>query len=188
MTSALKLERTLAVFDLETTGVDVNNDRIVSLAVGWHNGAAWQCKEMRFNPGRPIPAEATAVHGISDADVADKPAFVDVASRVIECFKGCDVAGFNCRSFDVPMLSAEFKRCGIEWPTPDVKIVDVFKIYNRKEPRTLGAAVRLYCGREHENAHNATADVVACLDILEEQAKRYGCSTLDELAALERDP
>jgi DNA polymerase-3 subunit epsilon len=111
-----------------------------------------------------------------------------MAQTVYGWFEGRDVAGFNCRSFDVPMLSAEFKRAGIVWPTPDVKIVDVFKVYNRKEPRTLGAAVRHYCGREHEDAHNATADVMACLDVLEEQAKRYGVSTLDELAALERDP
>src|ERR1044072_604288 len=164
MASALKLERPLVVFDLETTGVDVNNDRIVSLAV--HVVGSPHDAEYRLNPGRPIPAEATAVHGIGDLDIVGCPTFNDICGRLIQIFEGCDVAGFNCPHFDVPMLSAEFRRAGITWPTPDVKIVDVFKVYNRKEPRTLAAAYRHYLGQELENAHNATVDVMACLDVL----------------------
>lgn len=180
----LTLTKPLIIFDLETTGVDVENDRIVSLALHRSDGAA---RELRFNPGRPIPPEATAVHGITDADVAACPSFGSVAQGVLLWFHGHDVAGFNVRHFDVPLLSAEFRRAGITWPTPDVAIVDAFRIYNRKEPRTLGAAMRHYCGREHDDAHNATADVQACLDVIMEQAKRYDASTVAELAALEKD-
>lgn len=182
---ALQLTRPLAIFDLETTGVDVANDRIVSLGAMIVGGAT---VEHRFNPGRPIPPEATAVHGITDADVADKPRFAEVAHQVYDLLAGCDIAGFNVRAFDVPMLAAEFARVGLTWPDQGVIVVDAFRIYNRKEPRTLGAAVRHYIGQEHVDAHSAAADVEACAQVLAEQATRYGVTTIAELAALESDP
>lgn len=187
---ALKLTRDLIFFDLETTGVDVERDRIVSLGMlrMGGNGFRGPATERLFNPGVPIPAQASAIHGIFDADVAHEPSFASGAAAIVAELAGCDVAGFNVRNFDVPMLSAEFRRAGITWPGPDVVIVDAFRIYNRKEPRTLEAAARHYLGEEHHDAHNATADVIACARVLIEQAGRYGAPTLAELVALERDP
>jgi DNA polymerase-3 subunit epsilon len=185
--TTLQLARPLVVLDLETTGVDVEKDRIVEICMHRIGGGA-ATVTMLLNPGRPIPTEATAVHGITDADVANKPSFNDVHHELLAFLSGADVAGFNVRSFDVPMLSAEFKRCGITWPGQDVSIVDAFRIYNRMEPRTLGAAVRHYLGREHDGAHGAEADVRATAEVIEEQARRYGVTTLAELELLERDP
>lgn len=185
-TMPLRLTRPLIVLDLETTGTDVNNDRIVEISMlmrGTDNKAT-----MRLNPGIPIPAEASAVHGITDDDVANKPSFSDLAPAIIGFLNGADITGFNVRSFDVPLLTSEFRRVNITWPPADVQIVDVFRIYNRMEPRTLSAAVRHYLGREHDGAHGADADVMACSVVLDQQSNIYGAATLAELEALERDP
>lgn len=182
----LTLQRPLIVLDVETTGVDVEKDRVVSLAWATMDGVA---HELRFNPGFPIPPEASAIHGITDDDVCDCPAFPGEAGRIAQAWHGADLAGFNLRSFDVPILRAEFRRAGfVDWPGADTRIVDAYRIYNRMEPRTLEAACRHYLGEELQNAHSAKADVEACVRVLQVQAKRYGASTLAELEALERDP
>lgn len=182
----LNLTRPLIVLDVETTGVDVERDRIVSLAWATQDGTAL---ELRFNPGFPIPPEASAIHGITDDDVRDCPAFPGEAARIAQAWHGADLAGFNLRSFDVPILRAEFRRAGFaDWPGADTRVIDAYRVYNRMEPRTLEAACRHYLGEELQNAHSAKADVEACVRVLQEQARRYGASTLAELEALERDP
>jgi DNA polymerase-3 subunit epsilon len=171
----LQLERPLAFFDLETTGIKVGRDRIVQIAVvrlmpdgGRH---AYQTL---VNPGIPIPREASDIHGITDLDVAMAPRLEDVAAEVLGELAGCDLAGFNVLRFDVPMLAEELLRVGHHWDHTKVRIVDVQRIYHRMEPRDLSAALRFYCGREHEGAHNALADVQATADVLLAQMDRYG--------------
>lgn len=190
--TSLRLQRDLVVLDLETTGVTPAKDRIVSLAFqrlrAPDGRPTEEPREVLFNPGGHIPAEATAVHGITDAHVELAPSFAEFAEEVSAWLGGADLAGFNLRHFDVPMLTAEFARAGVKWPADDVRFVDVFRIYSRKEPRTLGAAVRHYLGEEHTGAHQAGADVLATARVLEEQARRYGVATVEDLAELERDP
>jgi len=189
----LDLTRPLAVFDLETTGVDVGVDRVVSIGIIRLGGASTEEDELArlaylLNPGRPIPPEATAVHGIRDKDVAACPVFADVARGIHRELLGCDLAGFNVKSFDVPMLAAEFRRVGITWPAEGQRIVDAFRVYNRMEPRTLQAAARYYAKTEHTEAHSAMADAEMTAQILLEQAKLYGVSDIEALRQLERDP
>ena len=109
----LNLQRPLVFFDLETTGVQITRDRIVEISiVKVHPDSERETKTRRINPGMPIPPEATAVHGITDADVADCPTFAQVARSLYTWLEGCDIAGFNSNRFDVPMLIEEFLRAG----------------------------------------------------------------------------
>lgn len=160
--------------DIEGTSPDPATARIVELAVlkvmPDRSEKQW-CQ--RFNPGVPIPAEATAVHGITDADVADCPTFYERGRGVMLAFDGCDLAGYNLTNYDVPLLWEEFYRAGLIWDLSQINIVDVEKIFKKREQRTLGAAVSFYCGREHEGAHGALADALATRDVLMAQLDRY---------------
>jgi DNA polymerase-3 subunit epsilon len=168
------LKRPLAVFDLETTGTDPLRDKIVEIAVIRVDVSGERCATTRrINPGRPIPEEATAVHGIGDADVATAPLFRDVARELLEFLGDADLAGYNVRRFDVPLLDREFRECGLDLALAERRIVDVMTIYHKKEPRDLTAAVRFFLGRDHGGAHGAKADAEASLDVLHAQLARY---------------
>lgn len=168
------LERPIVFLDLETTGLRVGSDRIIELALIRFapNGDVLE-RVRRFNPEMPISKEATAVHGITDADVANEPPFTSRARSLFELLDPCDLAGFNLRRFDLPMLLAEFRRAGITFETEGRKLVDVQVIFHREEPRDLGAAVRFYLGRDLEDAHSALADIRATAAVLTAQFERY---------------
>lgn len=174
MTRTLQLQRPLAFFDLETTGLDVDADRIVEICVVMlAPDGERTVKTRRINPGVPIPPEATAVHGISDADVAGMPEFRKIAKGLHELLTGCDLAGYNIERFDIKLLRAEFKRCGLEFPPADAKIVDAYTIFSGRERRDLQAALRFYCDKDLQGAHSAEADVLATVDVLHGQLQRY---------------
>lgn len=170
----LNLERPLAFFDLETTGIRIGRDRIVQIGIVtlMPDGGrlSWQSL---VQPGIPIPPEATRIHGISDQDVFDAPLLDSISDLIISQLKGCDLGGFNCLRFDVPFLAEELHRVGVEWDHSAARIVDVQRIYHQLEPRNLGAALKFYCDREHEGAHDALADVQATADVLLAQLERY---------------
>lgn len=170
----IDLARPLAVFDLETTGTRIGHDRIVQIAVVrlMPDGSrdAWQSL---INPGMPIPAEASAVHGITDADVADAPGLADVADQVLAQLHGCDLAGFNVLRFDLPFLSEELYRIGVEWDSSNLRVIDALRIYHHFERRDLSAAARFYLDRDHVDAHDALADVQVTADVLLAQLGRY---------------
>jgi DNA polymerase-3 subunit epsilon len=170
----LNLKRPLVIFDLETTGVNIQSDKIVELAyikIFPDNRIERKC--MRFNPERPIPAEASAIHGIYDADVAGEPTFKQRAQEIATLFEGCDFGGFNSNKFDFPMLVEEFLRCNIPFSTANRKFVDAQRIYHLMEQRNLSAAYKFYCDKELINAHSAMADVEATYEVLIGQLKRY---------------
>jgi DNA polymerase-3 subunit epsilon len=182
MAEELKLTRPLVSFDVETTGLDVNTDRIIEIAcVKLHRDGRRECLTRRVNPERPIGAQATAVHGISDADVADAPTFAMLADTLLAFLRGCDLTGFNIEQFDLPLLTREFGRAGIAFPTEPLHIIDSWRIFLRNEPRDLRAAFRFYCGGELINAHSAEADAVAAADILLAQVQRYADVPTDVL-------
>lgn len=172
--SRLKLTRPLAVFDIESTGTNVYTDRIVELAVVLAKPDAQpEVRKFLVNPGIPIPAATTAIHGITDADVADCPAFKDIAREVIQLIEGADLAGFNCIRFDIPMLAEEFRRAEIPFDPDRYRVVDAQRIFHRREPRDLTAAVSFYCGELHLGAHGAEADALATLRVIEAQLDHY---------------
>jgi DNA polymerase-3 subunit epsilon len=172
--SALKLTRPLAVFDIEATGPNARTDRIVELAVirlmpdGQRQTFCW-----RVNPQRPIPAEASAVHGIFDKDVADCPTFLVKAAEIAAIFNDADLAGYNVLRYDIPMLAEEFFRAGQPFAFEGRKVIDAQRIYHRRVPRDLTAALAYYCDELHVDAHGAAADALATLRVLEAQIERY---------------
>jgi len=183
----LEMKRPLAFIDLETTGTNVNADRIVEVAVLklFPNGTT-DIRSRRVKPGIPIPMEATAVHGITDEDVRDCPEFSAIAHGFSEFIADCDFAGFNVAGFDLKVLEAEFLRVGIRFSWRDRSVVDAMKIFFNREPRDLSGALRFYCGREYAAAHGAKSDVLATLEVLAGQFRRYGDlpTSLEELTEL----
>ena len=170
----LNLERPMVVFDLETTGLDIQKDRIVEIAcVKLQMDGGRTTLTYRINPGIPIPEAASQVHGIYDHDVANAPGFVEVADELAQFLTGCDFSGFNLERFDLPLLKNEFERTGKAFPTEAVHIVDVHKVFILKEPRDLSAAYRFYCNKNLDNAHSAEADATATADILLAQVEHY---------------
>lgn len=187
----LTLEKPLAVFDLETTGVRIGTDRIIQIGIVrlLPDGTREKYQTL-INPEMPIPPEATEVHGITDADVADAPLLQDLAPIILEELAGCDLSGFNLMRFDVPFLAEELHRVGFEWDHAKARIVDVQRIYHMMEPRNLSAALKFYTGRDHEGAHDALADVEATADVLLAQLERYPDKlegTVDFLGTLSGD-
>lgn len=171
----LNLNRPLVFFDLETTGINIFNDRIVEISCikvrpdGTHTEYV-----QRLNPGKPIPAAATAVHHITDDDVKDMPPFKDIAPGLMKALEDCDLAGFNSNKFDIPLLMKEFERAGLQFSLKGRRMIDVQTIYHKLEQRTLSAAYRFYCGKELADAHSAMADTMATYEVLMAQLDRYG--------------
>lgn len=170
-----KLTRPIVFFDLETTGTNISKDRIVEISlIKVHPDGRRESHTKRVNPGMPIPPEATAVHGISDADVANEPLFKEIAQNVANFIQGCDLGGFNSNRFDIPMLAEEFSRVGL-WDVNlrHANFVDVQNIFHKKEQRTLVAAYKFYCDKDLEGAHGAFADTSATVDVFFAQMERY---------------
>lgn len=173
-TKKLNLERPIIFFDLETTGTNVTHDRIVEMSyIKVYPDGTKEERTRRINPEMPIPAASTAIHHITDADVADEPTFRQIAKSLLTIFEGCDIAGYNSNKFDVPVLMEEFGRCGINFDISGRRFIDVQNIFHKMEQRTLVAAYRFYCGKNLEDAHSATADTRATLEVLKSQLDRY---------------
>ncbi len=170
----LKLDRPLIVFDIESTGVNPRQDRIIELAaVKIHPNGIEDERTWLLNPTIPIPNATTAIHGITDDIVKDCPTFAEAAKEIFEFFNGCDLSGFNVDRFDIPCLEEEFARTGRDFGASRRRHIDVQRIYHRMEPRDLCAAVRFYLGRDHVGAHGAEADAKATAEVLKAQMVKY---------------
>lgn len=170
----LNLKNPLVFFDLETTGINVAQDRIVELAMlkVKPNGET-EKKIHLVNPTVPIPEESAMIHGIRDEDVADKPTFKELAKNLTKFLEGCDLGGFNIVRFDVPLLVEEFLRAGVDFEVSQRKLIDAQKIFFLMEQRTLTAAYKFYCGKKLEGAHGAEADNDATYEVFKAQIERY---------------
>ena len=175
----------LVFFDLETTGTNINTDRIVEICYlkVYPNGNE-EAKTMRINPGMHIPEEASAIHGIYDEDVKDCPTFKEVARNIARDIEGCDLAGFNSNRFDIPVLAEEFLRAGVDVDLGRHKFIDVQVIFHKMEQRTLSAAYKFYCGKDLEDAHTAEADTRATYEVLMAQLDRYPETLKNDVAFL----
>ncbi len=170
----LLLKNPLIFFDLETTGINIASDRIVEIS--WlkiqPDGRETIQTEL-VNPTIPIDPQATAIHGISDEDVKDKPTFSEMARSLANDFEGCDFAGYNSNKFDIPLLAEEFLRAGVDFDLRKRKFIDVQVIFHKMEQRTLAAAYQFYCQKVLEDAHSAEADTRATYEVLKSQLDRY---------------
>jgi DNA polymerase-3 subunit epsilon len=170
----LNLKIPICFFDLETTGVNIAHDRIIEIAVikVMPSGEIIR-KTNLLNPTIRILPESTAIHGITNEEVKDKPVFKEVAREYARFMEGCDLAGFNVLKFDVPMLVEEFLRADVEFDYTRKKIIDSQKIFHLMEKRTLSAAYKFYCQKEMTNSHSAESDTEASLEVLMAQIEKY---------------
>ncbi len=170
----MKLSRPIVTIDLESTGVDPVSDRIIEFgAVVLSPDGTRTEWSRRFNPGMPIPPQATEIHGITDADVAECDPFSKWAKGIWTALQDRDIAGYSLWSLDLPLLDEEFRRCGLKLDLTGVQVIDAGGIFMNKERRRLEDAVLKYCGRSHEGAHGALPDASATLDVLHAQLEVY---------------
>lgn len=170
----LNLTKPICFFDLETTGINITNDRIIEISIlkVHPNGKEEKCTWV-VNPTIPIPAEVTAIHGFSDADVLDKPTFKEIAKDVYNMIKDSDLGGYNSDRFDIPVLAEEMLRADIDFDMKNRVAIDVQTIFHKMEQRTLVAAYKFYCDKSLEDAHSAEADTIATYEVLKAQLDRY---------------
>lgn len=170
----LNLTRPLAIFDLETTGLSITNDRIVEISIlkAMPDGSQKILTKL-VNPTIPIPPEITDIHGITNEDVKDKPSFKEIANELNQFLSNCDLSGYNAIKFDIPMLAEEFYRADVNFEIKNRRFIDVQNIFHKMEQRTLKAAYKFYCGKELVGAHTAEADTTATFEILKAQLGRY---------------
>jgi DNA polymerase-3 subunit epsilon len=185
----LNLKRPIAFFDLETTGTDIGRDRIVEIAVvkmmpdGQVNllpAQSGKDHRLLINPGVPIPIEASLVHGIYDADVANAPVFAEFAPKLFKFIYDCDLGGFNSNRFDIPLLAEEFLRTGIDFSIEGKNLIDVQVIYHLMEQRNLKAAYKFYCGKDLTDAHEALPDTLATVEVFEAMLDKYQHVEIDD--------
>lgn len=170
----LNLTKPICFFDLETTGINITSDRIVEISIlkVFPNGKEDK-KTWLVNPEMPIPAQATAVHGITNEKVANVPTFKALAREIYSWIKDSDLGGFNSNRFDIPLLAEEMLRAGIDFDMKNRKSIDVQTIFHKMEQRTLTAALKFYCDKTLDNAHSAEADTIATYEVLKAQLDRY---------------
>lgn len=177
----LNLIRPLAFFDLETTGINITNDRIVEIAVvkvmpdgSVHTRPeSMDSNRVLINPEMPIPIESSLVHGIYDEDVKDAPTFKQISKSLYKFIHDCDLGGFNSNRFDIPLIAEEFMRVGIDFSVEGINLIDVQTIFHIMEQRTLSAAYKFYCDKTLEGAHAALPDTMATYEIFKAQIERY---------------
>ena len=170
----LNLKRPIIFFDLETTGVDTANDRIVEISmIKIMPDGEEIVRTRRINPQMHIPEQASAIHGITDEMVKDEPTFAPIAKSMAQFIEGCDFGGFNSNRFDLPMLVEEFMRVGVDVDFRNRQFVDVQTIFHKMEQRTLVAAYKFYCDKDLNEAHSAEADTRATYEVLKAQLDRY---------------
>lgn len=183
----LNLTKPLVVFDLEATGLDLVNDRIIQISYvkvspGDKEGEE-ERKSIFVNPGKPIPAFVQQLTGITDDMVKDAPTFKQLAKQLADAFTGCDFAGFNSDRFDVPMLAEEFLRAGVDFDFSKCRLIDAQNIFHKREPRNLAAAYKFYTGHKMEDdfrAHRADQDAEATYRVLMGELDKYDPTTVEE--------
>lgn len=183
----LNLTKPLVVFDLETTGLDLVNDRIIQISYVKVRPNDKEGEEERksifVNPGKPIPDFVQKLTGITDEMVKDVPTFKQLAKQLADTFTGCDFAGYNSDRFDVPMLAEEFLRAGVDFDFSKCRLIDVQNIFHKREPRNLAAAYRFYTGHKMEDdfrAHRADQDAEATYRVLMGELDKYNPETVEE--------
>ncbi|WP_107037923.1 3'-5' exonuclease [Brumimicrobium mesophilum] len=171
---SLNLKNDLCVFDIESTGLDVSQDRIVEISLMKiaPNGDETTLT-IRINPEMEISKESSEIHGITQEDIKDAPTFKEASGKIANFIGKSDLVGFNSNKFDIPMLAEEFLRVNHDFDMRARNFIDVQNIFHKLEQRTLVAAYKFYCSKDLENAHSAEADVIATYEVLKAQVEKY---------------
>lgn len=180
----LNLTRPLVIFDLETTGLDLVQDRIIQIAYikVELDGTEKQVNYL-VNPQKPIPPIVQELTSITNEMVAGEKTFQQLAPLLAKEFEGCDFAGYNSNKFDVPMLAEEFLRAGIDFNFNAVRLIDASIIFRKMERRNLAAAYKFYTGNKMEDdfqAHLADQDTAATWAVLQAQLDYYSAERQEE--------
>lgn len=191
----LNLTKPIIFFDLETTGLQIGADHIVQICMhkvlpdGSSETVTYLVRPADSNGNTlHIPEETTAIHGISDADVAQEKSFKELAPALSQFIGEADLAGYNSNKFDVPMLVEEFLRASVPFSLKQRRLVDVQNIFHKMEQRTLKAAYKFYCHKELENAHSADADTLATYEVLLAQLDMYKDAEYVDFAGMTSKP
>jgi len=181
----LNLSKPLIVFDLETTGLDLVKDRVIQISyIKVYPNGREERENLLVNPEKEIAPEITALTGIDNDTIKDKPTFKGIAASLNEKFKGCDFAGFNSNHFDIPMLAEEFLRSGIDFDFSKCRLIDAQTIFHKMERRNLAAAYKFYCGHKMEEdfeAHRADQDAEATYRVLMGELEKYDPEKQEDL-------
>lgn len=170
----LNLKKNLCIFDIEATGLDVSQDRIVEISILKVTPEGEETElTLRINPEMEISEESISIHGITQEDIKNSPTFKEVAKQIADFIGDADLAGYNSNKFDIPMLAEEFLRVDYHFDMRSRKFIDVQNIFHKMEQRTLAAAYKFYCEKDLENAHSAFADVKATYEVFKAQLKKY---------------
>lgn len=180
----MNLTRPLFVFDLETTGLDPAVDRIVQIAyTKVMTDGTFETKSRFINPTVPIPAEATAIHRITNARVDGEVKFHQIARSLHSLMQGCDIGGYNVAGFDIELLWEEFYRAGIEWDVSQHKVIDALAIWRAMMPRKLIDAVKEFrpelSSTIKEDLHDAEHDVFCTVKVMGQQFERWNVDLSD---------
>ena len=174
MSIDINLNRPICFFDLETTGINVVKDRIVEISIiKIFTDNKEDSKTWLVNPEISIPKEVSLIHGIDDDMVKDQPNFKSVSKEIYQYINGCDLAGFNSNRFDIPLLAEELLRSELDFDLSKIRTIDVQNIFHKMEKRTLSAAYKFYCGKEHDNAHSSMSDTRVTYEVFLAQLKKY---------------
>ena len=187
----IKLERPVVFFDLETTGIEIVNDRIIEMCMVKMDtdGSIMKSWKARFNPeGRLSRPEAFEKHGITDEELLDEDTFSYIAPEIHLFFEDADIGGYNVLRFDLPILCEEFMRAGIPFSYRTKKVIDSYLILAKMEPRKLEDVYTKYTGKILKNAHSAEEDIFATIEIFQKQNELYDLpSSIDELEKMTTD-
>lgn len=180
----LNLTKPLIVFDLETTGLDLVNDRIIQIAyIKVELDGSSKSVNYIINPQKRIPELVEQLTSITNEMVADKPTFKELSTKLAAEFSDCDFAGYNSNRFDIPLLAEEFLRAGIDFDFASARMLDASIIFRKMERRNLASAYKFYTGRKMEDdfqAHLADQDTAATWAVLQAQLDYYSAERQEE--------
>lgn len=183
----LKMNKPLVFFDIESTGTNIATDKIVEIYFKKvYPDETEDDLHLLINPGRKIPQEASDIHGITDEMVNTKPTFDQVAGLIWDYINNCDLAGYNIRKFDIPMLGQELNLCNCNLDLTGINIIDSYDIVVKEYPRTLSAMFKHYVGIDFEKAHQASSDVDATITVFWQQLAVHDSirgKSVDEISA-----